>query len=136
MTLLLDTCAALWLVAGAPVSSGAEEALANAQDGGDDVYVSPITGWEIGLLALSGRFASPHPPKVWFQRLLAIEGTRLATLQPATLIDSSFLPGRPPRDPADRIIIATAREQALTVMTRDRQILAYGEAGHVLTLAC
>lgn len=136
MTLLLDTCAALWLVAGAAISPEAEAALANTQDDGDDLFVSPITGWEIGLLAVRGRFASPHPPKVWFDRLLAIEGVRLTTLPPSILIDSSFLPGQPPRDPADKIIIATAREQSLTIMTRDRQILEYGEAGHVLALAC
>jgi PIN domain nuclease of toxin-antitoxin system len=136
MTLLLDTCAALWLVAGANVSAAAKEALAEAQEKRSPVLVSPITGWEIGLLALRGRFASPHPPKVWFERLLMIDGVQLAGLAPSTLIDSSFLPGQPPRDPADRIIIATAREQTLRIMTRDRLILDYGKAGHVLTLAC
>ena len=136
MTLLLDTCAALWLVSGAGVSAAAQDALAKAQEEGEPVHVSPITGWEIGLLALRGRFASPHPPKVWFDRLLGIGGVRLADLAPSTFIDSSFLPGQPPRDPADRIIIATAREQSLTIMTRDRHILDYGKAGHVLTLAC
>ena len=136
MTLLLDTCAALWLVSGAEVSAEAKQALAHARKEGDTVYVSPITGWEIGLLALRGRFASPHPPKVWFDRLLAIEGVRMADLPPFTLIDSSFLPGQPPRDPADRIIIATARDQELTIVTRDRQILSYSSAGHVLALTC
>lgn len=39
-------------------------------------------------------------------------------------------------DPIDRILIATAREHDLTIITRDRAILAYGAAGHVKTLAC
>jgi PIN domain nuclease of toxin-antitoxin system len=136
MILLLDTCAALWLAAGANVSAAAKEALGEARGQGNPVLVSPITAWEIGLLALRGRFASPHPPKVWFDRLLMIDGVRLTNLAPSTFIDSSFLPGQPPRDPADRVIIATAREQTLTIMTRDRPILDYGKAGHVLTLAC
>src|SRR5262245_9250139 len=136
MPLLLDTCAAIWLVAGAKVTATAEDALDKANDRGEAVYVSPITGWEVGLLARKGRFASPFAPRVWFEKLIAIEGVQLTELLPSTLIDSSFLPGLPPRDPSDRIIIATARDQGLTVMTRDRPILEYGQAGHVLTLQC
>ena len=46
-------------------------------------------------------------------------------------VDSSFLPTPLHNDPADRILIATAREHDLTIITRDRAILAYGAAGHV-----
>jgi PIN domain nuclease of toxin-antitoxin system len=136
MTILLDTCAAIWLVAGAKVTPSAEEALNQARRRDEPVYVSPITGWEIGLLALKGRFASPHPPKVWFSRLLAIDGVLLDAMPPSVLIDSSFLPGAPPRDPGDRILIAAAREHDHTIMTRDRVILDYAKAGHVRALAC
>jgi PIN domain nuclease of toxin-antitoxin system len=136
VTILLDTCAAIWLAAGAKVSSSAEEALNRAYQRSEPVYVSPITGWEIGMLALRGRFASPHPPRIWFDRLLAIDGVRLDALPPSVLIESSFLPGQPPRDPADRIIITAAREHDHTVMTRDRIILDYAKAGHVRALAC
>ena len=136
MTILLDTCAAIWLVAGAKVAQPAEEALNRAQALSEPVYISPIAAWESGLLALKGRFASPHPPKVWFGRLLAIDGILLDALPPSVLIDSSFLPGQPPRDPGDRIVIAAAREHDHTIMTRDRAILDYAEAGHVRALAC
>ena len=136
MTILLDTCAAIWLVAGAKVSPAAEEALNRAQARGEPVYVSPITAWEIGLLALRGRFASPHPPGVWFSRLLSIDGVALDALPSSVLIDSSFLPGQPPRDPGDRILIAAAREHDHIIMTRDRVILDFAKAGHVRALAC
>ena len=75
-------------------------------------------------------------PERWFQRLLAIPGVRLADLSPDILIASSFLPGDPPRDPADRIILATARDLGVTLITRDRLLLAYGENGQVNTIAC
>lgn len=136
MTILLDTCAAIWLVAGAKVSASAEEALNRAQALGEPVYVSPISAWEVGLLIRKGRLASSHPPKVWFDRLIAIDGVSLDALAPSVLIDSSFLPGEPPRDPADRILIAAAREHEHTIMTRDRIILDYAKAGHVRALAC
>jgi PIN domain nuclease of toxin-antitoxin system len=60
----------------------------------------------------------------------------LAPLPPSTLIASSFLPDTPPNDPADRIIIATARAEGFRVMTRDHLILGYGASGHVATIAC
>jgi len=107
-----------------------------ARDLAEPVFVSAVTAWEIALLASKGRFASPHSAKVWFERLMAIETLRLVDVTPLLFIESCYLPGRPPRDPGDRIIIATARENAMTILTRDRTILDYGMAGHVLTLAC
>jgi PIN domain nuclease of toxin-antitoxin system len=136
VTILLDTCAAIWLVAGSKVSQPAEEALNAAWAAGEPVYISPITAWEVGLLAQRGRFASPHPPKVWFDRLLAIDGVALDLLPPSVLTDSSFLPGEPPTDPADRIVVAAAREHDHIIMTRDRIILDYAKAGHVRALEC
>ncbi|MGA1802586.1 PIN domain-containing protein [Rhizobium sp. HT1-10] len=59
--------------------------------------------------------------------------------QPVTatiFITSCALPRPVHKDPIDRILIATAREHDLTIITRDRAILAYGAAGHVKTLAC
>jgi PIN domain nuclease of toxin-antitoxin system len=60
----------------------------------------------------------------------------LHRLSPDILIASSFLPGEPPRDPADRILLATARGLGATLITRDRLLLKYGENGGVSTIAC
>jgi PIN domain nuclease of toxin-antitoxin system len=61
---------------------------------------------------------------------------RLADLSPEILIAASFLPGKPPRDPADRILLATARDLGATLITRDRALLAYGADGHVSVVEC
>jgi PIN domain nuclease of toxin-antitoxin system len=61
---------------------------------------------------------------------------QLADMRPDLLIESSYLPGRPPRDPADRIIAATARDLACTLVTRDRALIEYGEQGHVQIAEC
>ena len=61
---------------------------------------------------------------------------RLQSLTPAILIDSSFLPGDFHNDPADRIIVATARALDFVVVTRDRAILDYAKQGYVRALAC
>lgn len=136
MPLLLDTCAALWIVAGANLEPAAEDAMDQARDLSEPVFVSAMTAWEVGLLAARGRFAAPFPPKLWFDKLMSIQFFELAAVTPAIFIDSCFLPGMPPRDPADRIIVATAREHGYTVMTRDRVILGYRDAGQVLAIQC
>lgn len=98
--------------------------------------MSAFTAWEIGLLAAKGRLALPTSPEGWFAALLELPGIRLAAASPAVLIAASHLPGRPPNDPADRIIVATARAQGLRMVTRDSELLAYAEAGHLLAIAC
>ena len=134
--ILLDTCAAIWIVEDAPLSRGALDLLAAAADAGISIYVSPITAWEVGLLVARGRLKLLITPQRWFQRLLEAPGVRLADMSPELLIASSFLPGEPPRDPADRIIVATARDCGATLMTRDRALLAYGEQGHIRVAEC
>ena len=134
--LLLDTCAAVWIANSEELSDEAVAALDEASDQGEPVYISPISAWEIGMLASRGRFASPLSPQAWFDRFLAIGRFQLTELVPSLLIGSSFLPGNPPKDPMDRIIIVTAREEGLRLITRDRVILDYGRAGHVNVLAC
>ena len=88
------------------------------------------------MLVSRNRLSLIAQPERWFQRLLSIPGTRLADLSPDILIASSFLPGEPPRDPADRILLATARDLGATLITRDRQLLKYGGDGQVNTIAC
>jgi len=89
-----------------------------------------------GLLASRNRLNFVVTPQRWFQRLLAVPGVRLADLSPDLLIASSFLPGKPPRDPADRILAATARAQNYRLMTRDQRLLDYAADGHLQAIAC
>ena len=134
--LLLDTCAALWIVGGAPIAEPAMDAVIQTHQSGMPLYVSPITAWEIGLLARKGRFRSALSPQRWFEELRKLPGVQLCDLSPEILIASSFLPGQLHFDPADRIIAATARDRGLILMTRDRALLDYAAEGHLTALAC
>jgi PIN domain nuclease of toxin-antitoxin system len=134
--ILLDTCAAMWIVEDEWLKPSAITALDRSGDRGEPVFVSPITGWEIGLLAMKGKFRSRYAPQRWLEVLLAFPFTRVAELPPHVLMQSCFLPGRPPREPSDRIIAATAREYGLTVMTRDRELLDFAEQGHMSAEPC
>lgn len=133
---LLDTCAAMYLVAQEPMAQVATEAMDKAADLGIPLRVSPITAWEVGLLQGKGRFRSSLTPQRWFETLRTRPGITLCELTPDVLLQSWFLPGKLNRDPADRIIAATAREYGFTVITRDRALLDYAEQGHLAVIEC
>lgn len=129
--ILLDTCAALWLANGNPLADGAIEAL----EACDGVYVSPASAWELGQLTSRRRLSLSMDTNLWWDALLDA-GVQLAGMDAAILIASSTLPGARIRDPADRIIVATARSRGFRIMTRDRPILTYAASGHVQAIAC
>jgi PIN domain nuclease of toxin-antitoxin system len=100
------------------------------------VVVSPISAWEIGMLVARGRLNLLMSPLRWFDQVMERSGLSLAALTPDVLVAFSFLPGFPHRDPADRIIAATARKYGYRLITRDRSLLAYAREGHIQALAC
>jgi PIN domain nuclease of toxin-antitoxin system len=135
---LLDTCALIWL-AQEELSEKALDALDHAAANGG-VFVSPVSGWEIGLLA-RGRGGVPKfrflpDARTWLTRALSRPELRHAPLSATAAFEASSLPEPLHGDPADRLLIATAREMDLALATGDEPILAYGRAGHVKVLAC
>lgn len=134
--LLLDTCALIWMANGDPLADQALTAIENSHQNAIPLQICPISAWEVGMLVSRNRISMALRPEDWFSQVLATPGTGLSDLSPEVMIASSFLPGTPPRDPADRMIIATARDQNLTIVTRDRIILRYAEEGHVKALPC
>jgi PIN domain nuclease of toxin-antitoxin system len=68
--------------------------------------------------------------------LFSRPGVRVAAVTPEVAARASFLPGDLHNDPADRILVATAVEQGLRLVTRDRRLLAYGSQGYIFVLAC
>jgi PIN domain nuclease of toxin-antitoxin system len=129
--LLLDTCALLWLADGADISNESREAIRQRE-----IRISSISAWEIANLIRKNRMSLAMRPAAWFREVLSRTGAALSDLDIEILADSCALPGQPPNDPADRIIIATARESDMTIVTRDRLILDYARAGHVRAMAC
>jgi PIN domain nuclease of toxin-antitoxin system len=134
--LLLDTCTLIFMTERTRLAPAAVETLQAATEGGEITYVSPITAWEVGMLSSRGRLQLLIRPERWFSNLFEVPGVRLAEMSPDVLIASSFLLGKPPKDPTDRIIAATARELGATLITRDRALLDYGAQGYVAVLEC
>lgn len=138
--LLLDTCAVIWVAKDAAIEASARQAIREAAISGE-LYVSPASAWEIGLLARPRADRTPGlrflpDPQAWFAAFMARPGIRLAALTPEIAIDASHLPGGFHSDPADRMVVATARRLGAAVVTRDRKILDYAQEGFVQAMAC
>jgi PIN domain nuclease of toxin-antitoxin system len=136
---LLDTCAAIWLMNGTLKQRVFDEILALGAPG--KIYVSPISAWEIGMLSRP-RLSRPAilefapDPRIWFSNLMRGPGIRPAALTPDIAIEASYLPGTIHNDPADRLLVATARIMRLAIATGDEKIIDYAAAGHVQVIAC
>ncbi|MDP2764647.1 MAG: type II toxin-antitoxin system VapC family toxin [Brevundimonas sp.] len=132
--ILLDTCAALWLVDGL-LKPDAQATLRETLSAGISVAVSPITAWEVGILVAKSRVSLASPPLTWFNSLISL-GIDLADLTPEVLVAATELKAPELRDPADRIIAATARAFNYRLMTRDRPLLDFAERGQAIAIAC
>lgn len=133
--LLLDTHVWIWLVEGNPrlpveVRSRIEETAIESW-----VYISAISPWEIGLLVAKKKLNLGSDVQVWVDRALGLQGVRLTPLSPKVAVDSTRLPFDVHPDPADRILVATARHLGATLVTADRMLLQYGERGYFNYLA-
>ena len=95
------------------------------------VYLSPITCWEVGLLVSANQIELDQSIEALWERDTNPGSFRIADLTARILIESTQLPGELHRDPADRILAATARVSGLTLVTRDKKLLDYAKQGHI-----
>lgn len=93
--------------------------------------VRVISCWEVAKLVEYGRLVLPNPIADWFDLALAYPGIQLLDLTPRIALESTQLPEGFHRDPADQIIVATARLYGYPLLTSDAKILNYP---HVTTL--
>lgn len=130
-TLVLDTHIWVWLMEGAPdLTPGLRKRVeACARQG--ELLVSAISAWEVGMLEAKGRIAFDQECVAWVKDAFSAPGIRLAPLEPDIAVASTRLPGDFHGDPADRIIVATARAHACPLVTADAAIIAYAESGFV-----
>jgi PIN domain nuclease of toxin-antitoxin system len=135
LAVLLDTCAVIFLANGDALAEPARRAIREAVLG-DGVLVSPVSAWEIGMLAAKRRVEFRPDPRSWLRGFLAQDGVRVVPLSPDAAIDASSLKEPFPGDPADRLLVSVARHLDVPIVTRDRSILAYAKAGQVKCIAC
>ena len=120
MRYLLDTHVWLWgLVEPERMKAATRRRI---EDGANELWLSPISVWELGLLADRGRVELDAEAGAWARDALASSGVREATLNHEVALESRLV-RLPHPDPADRFLAATARVYELTLVTADRRLL-------------
>lgn len=124
--LLLDTHVWLWLATADPaLTSKARKVIAQAAKN-ENIFISVISIWEIAMLASKGKIKLGIPITNWMKKALSPPEINLIPLSPEIAVESCNLPEDFHGDPAERIIVASARIENLLLLTKDQKILAYG----------
>lgn len=124
MDLLLDTHVWIWL--SLEKNKSLSEKSKKAMNSSDHKWISAISCWELAKLVEKKRIRFSIPSLAWIRRSLNEFNIRIADLSPEIAVESTVLRGLN-RDPADQIIVATARILGIPLVTADKQILEFPE---------
>jgi len=129
--IVLDTHVLVWWAAGgSQLSRLAREAIeAEVPDG--EILISAISAWEVAMLAKAGRLALTMDAGAWLDTVAQVPAVRFVPVDVRISVQSVDLPGEFHKDPADRIIVATARHHSVPVVSADLKIRDYP---HVQTI--
>ncbi len=125
--IILDTHIWIWWVHGDRRLTDPQATIIQANET-QAIGISAISVWEVAKLVEYGRLELPCDLHEWFDAALSYPGIRLVELTPAIAIQSTRLPGKFHRDPADQIIVATAITYDCPLVTSDDKILEYAYA--------
>jgi PIN domain nuclease of toxin-antitoxin system len=141
--LLLDTHPLVWIAANLAISRSAELAIGKAQSR-RELFVSPITAWEVGVSSMKKSAArrpplNDLPPDLWFRTNLRKFRAQLAPFNAEIASESARVPALyGSGDPGDCILIATAHVLNLPLVTRDRRIINFAkkQPDYLSVIAC
>lgn len=120
--ILLDTCTFLWLVSQQNMLS--QTAFELIEKNPDNLFISSISAFEIGIKHRKGRILLPQEPDKWIPQALSFHGIHDIPIDWHIAERATSLPAVH-RDPCDRIIIATARIRGMKILTPDKFIRSY-----------
>ncbi len=123
MTALLDTHILIWWLNDASRLSPEQREVVDSASAGSPLLVSDISLWEVATLYDLGRIRLAVPLREWLDKAVAPPLVRRQGISPAIATELAALPDSFHRDPADRILVATARVLGATLLTHDRRII-------------
>ena len=129
--IVLDTHTLVWWVTGDTTLSKKAKAAIEREQAGGDIVVSSVSAWEIAMLVKRDRLVLSMDVSSWLSVVTQIDAVRFVLVDVEVATKSVELPGEFHKDPADRMIIATARKLAAPLVTKDERIQAYA---HVKTI--
>ncbi|HZL25687.1 MAG TPA: type II toxin-antitoxin system VapC family toxin [Acidobacteriaceae bacterium] len=92
------------------------------------VHVSVISVWELTMLERDGKLELQGGAQEWSRQALSKPGISLLAFSPAIAVASVHLPEPMHKDPADRILVASARVEQMTLVTSDKKILSFAKS--------
>lgn len=123
MKVVLDTCAILWAVSEPEVLTEKSRSVLISES--TEVLVSPISCAEIACAVERQRILLDRHWRLWFRHFVELNQWTVVPIGLSVIEEAYSLPEYTRRDPADRIIVATARKQDCAVITADREIIEY-----------
>lgn len=131
--IVLDTHVLIWWASGCAeeLSVAATQAIEHELNDGGAIAVSSISAWELAMLVAKGRVALSMDVSEWLSYVGRVEPVNFVPVDNEIAVKSTELPGDFHKDPADRLIVATARKLAAPLVTADEKIRAYQ---HVRTI--
>lgn len=134
--ILLDTHAFLWLMNGDETLKPKARELIRSNCKENDLLLSVISLWEIALLVKKGKISLTQPLPQWIEQVKALSVLKAVNLDVDIALESCLLPGDFHGDPADRMIVATARILNVPLMTRDKKIIDYAQSPYLKIIPC
>jgi PIN domain nuclease of toxin-antitoxin system len=129
--IVLDTHTLVWWVNGDESLSKKAKAAIDLELDGGHIIVSAISAWEIAMLVKQEKLVLSMDVESWLATVAKIEAVRFVPVDVEIGVKSVELPGEFHKDPADRLIVATARKLAVPLITKDEKIRGYA---HVKTI--
>lgn len=133
--LLLDTHVWIWLMEGIPLLGSKYRKIINEAVLQTQVNISAISLWEVSMLVMKSRIKLEKPISAWIEESLSLPGMALKPLTPHIAIEACQLPEGFHGDPADRLIVATARLHNLVLLTHDSKIIEYANKEYLSVIA-
>ena len=129
--IVIDTHVLIWWVNRSSSLSQTAKTAIQESISKSEVIISSISAWEISMLIAKERLALSMDVETWLHEVSQIDGVRFMPVDNEIGIKSTTLPGEFHKDPADRMIVATARKLAVPLITADDKIISYD---HVKTI--
>ena len=122
--IVLDTHIWVWWVHNTEQLTNSQKEIIRANET-EEIGISAISLWEIAKLVEYGRLELPCTIEEWLEQAISYPGIHIIEITPTIAIESTQLPGQFHKDPADQIIVATARIHDASLITSDSKILDY-----------
>jgi PIN domain nuclease of toxin-antitoxin system len=125
--ILLDTHVFIWYVNGNDELSKRMQSIIDSAIQSNTLYLAAISLWEVSMLDAKKRIVLEMPCLEWINRAIKEIHLQVLSVTPTIAVESCNLPGDFHGDPADRLIVATARAEGLSLLTCDTNIVTYGK---------